>query len=230
MPTKIQRHEQALALARAYNIKGKLPLQLDETVVPVHIVGELDPSEWTPSRAPAGSDEGIIHISGSSAGVGRRNFGVVEIVGGAGRPMVVDWVDIGASGGGAGKWVYGIGIEDSPLAVDVDVPRGGLRTNLANFSRPTAIEAFGTCFHAAGIPGEFMGAFESDAAMNGGNGGRINLGIVLGVVPSGPADWRTANGAVLTRGTAEFWLRRPEDNASDFEVSFHVTLLPPLTT
>lgn len=41
MPRQVQRGTEALALARHYNLKGKLPLQLDETIVPVHVVGDL---------------------------------------------------------------------------------------------------------------------------------------------------------------------------------------------
>lgn len=41
MPTPIQRPESALALARAHAIKGRLPLVLDEVVVPVHIIGDI---------------------------------------------------------------------------------------------------------------------------------------------------------------------------------------------
>jgi hypothetical protein len=42
MPKPVQDAAAALQLARAYNIKGKIGLQLDETVVPVHILGALD--------------------------------------------------------------------------------------------------------------------------------------------------------------------------------------------
>jgi hypothetical protein len=41
VPAPIQRGSEALALSKHYNLKGKLPLQLDEVIVPVHIVGEL---------------------------------------------------------------------------------------------------------------------------------------------------------------------------------------------
>lgn len=42
MPRPVQRGAEALALSKHYNLKGKLPLQLDETIVPVHVVGALD--------------------------------------------------------------------------------------------------------------------------------------------------------------------------------------------
>jgi len=47
MPRPVQRGDFALELSRTYGLKGKLPLVLDEVIVPVHIVGSLTDSPET---------------------------------------------------------------------------------------------------------------------------------------------------------------------------------------
>lgn len=69
MPRPIQRGTEALALAKHYNLKGKVPLVLDEVIVPVHLVGDLT---GTDAEQPAGG------VFTANAGVGNTPIVGVE--------------------------------------------------------------------------------------------------------------------------------------------------------
>lgn len=66
MPRQVQKGEEAVALSKHYNLKGKLPLQLDETIVPVHIVGQLRPGDLRAAHSQ--------FKSAAAAGVGNNSM------------------------------------------------------------------------------------------------------------------------------------------------------------
>jgi len=239
MPTPIQRPEQALALAKAYNIKGKLPLMLDEVVVPVHIVGELDPSAWTPgtggSTPPAGSKIFTGRFGAptwAAPGAGRHQAIVVEMAPSFGitSPYVIDWIQWDNSSGLGNNWVCGVGFVSSPLTVDVGADQLMFKVNLAaELTGPPTETLVGARFTALDAFLPHANDMLEAKLIDGGEGmRRMYLGWVMGSrrsLTAGGATWRTANGAAMVRGNHEFWIMNKTGN-QEFGVTIHATVLP----
>jgi hypothetical protein len=214
VPTKIQRPEQALQLAQAYNIKGKLPLVLDEVVVPVHIVGQLDPSQpQFPSVPATASRYGLYFTGAATAGAGSSKVLAVQY----GEPNDAN----------PPKRVL---IE----SVMFDNPANALVSMGVGFSTGVAIASdgpfrFSQLDRSAGGGGFFgqdnIRAWEANTPVGPLLGARlfllltpndrwreVPLNIILGTQRSAPY-W--LNGAVpLVPGNAEFWIQSSQNNGN----------------
>lgn len=71
MPLPFNWPGEASALAKMFGLKGKLPLGLDEIVVPVTVVGNLDDAPWSSSR-PVGKERSQVAVALNNSGVMAR--------------------------------------------------------------------------------------------------------------------------------------------------------------
>lgn len=232
MPKPIQRPEQALALARAYNIKGKLPLVLDEVVVPVHIVGELDPAEWTPPAGPgptppAGSVSASIRVDfTTNPGAGNHRICILDfapVLQATPNPVVVEYLQQNTGDGISNDWYAGIGIENvfaAPQAGDFRLQQVNLGNDPVNGVALTNMVV--SQYHApdAHLPSLPLARWRHDGV------NRQHFGWVLGTVRSNPP-WRTVTGPIA-RGNAEFWWAVTSGN-QNVSATIRVTILPALT-
>jgi hypothetical protein len=242
VPTKVQGPDAALALARAYGIKGRLPLVLDEVIVPVHIVGQLDPLNFVPapgggSAPPPGSELGASFVAQTNVGVGTGNRFTLVIDSQPGAPFA--WVLDSMRGldtGANTDFVAGIGIRESGRNARKFAMSSVAAPPFDNFGNPTrtnysgpdpaGVVPFGLRMTQLNEANAFLSGVPiwrgklNDA--NDGKGPWINLGWVMGPVRSAP-DWFTADNVAIAQGNNEFWMkRRIGESAADgpFGVAF----------
>jgi hypothetical protein len=152
VPAPIQRGSEALALSKHYNLKGKLPLQLDEVIVPVHIVGELGDANGRECAGTVGDPA----VAAQRSNVGLENpfdSGIVALVTGI-LPV-----------GNGTAWDAAIRKEDASATGDsfiaVDTSQTGFTRDLSDRSAAICSVVLRTAASGAGTPTAQSGPIQS---------------------------------------------------------------------
>jgi len=223
MPQPIQKGDPALQLSRAYNLKGKLPLLLDEVIVPVHIVGSLSPDDPSVGEAPSTAERGILRSTSPSPGAGNHSVFVVQLEepGADFVPHNVFIEIFRLTNGGSGGFQWGIGLATGVAgALSGPVPALPLaRPGESSNSMSINLRAWWGAFPTATPVGAVMDDWINNT---GGTDRDISPGVVLGFRRSAPY-W--LDGAVpLVPGNAEFWVRSNTVN-SPFGIVVRASIL-----
>jgi hypothetical protein len=126
MPKPVQVGATALALSKAYALKGKLPLLLDETIVPVHIVGSLGEEVGTPCSATV--------ITAASAG----EFSLAGLQNPAGSGVLARVTHLGIGTVGSGGW--SLRREDVPFGMVPDSTATGFTRDSRQWDRASTLQ------------------------------------------------------------------------------------------
>jgi hypothetical protein len=127
MPKPVQVGATALALSKAYALKGKLPLQLDEIIVPVHIVGRLDVGTGTPCSGTSAAPDSV----GEFAMAGLRNPVASGVI------ARVTHIGVGTIPAAVGGW--SLRREEAPFAIVPDASNTGFTRYATDWNRAAAL-------------------------------------------------------------------------------------------